>query len=436
MSLKSLSAALLLSATLLSSCGEDTNTADTAAPTFDKAAMDNLLSGAVESGQTVGTSALVFDEGEIVYTGAFGFADKENAVPMSENTVVRIYSMTKPIMSVIILQMVEEGKIALNDPASKFIPEIGQMRVFDGMSAQGAPQFREPARDITIHDLLTHTSGIAYGIFGGSDPADTAYAQSGLLAPNTTIAQKMTILGNLPLVADPGTIWYYGFNTDVLGRIAEVVDEKPLEQIFDDRIFDPLGMDETGFMVRPDQEARFAQVYMMSEQGWVPAQGPGLADFTADNAYISGGGGLVSTLGDYAKFATAFLNDGGDLLKPETVTMMTSNRLDDSISYAFPWDADGRIRFGYGGKVVIAEEEAFTCQTGEAPGMWGWGGAARTDYVMDKDSGSFGIIFMQQFQAEDPQLHTDFRKEMWRQTRNSRMDWCEDKTEADSPAEN
>ncbi len=418
------------SAILLTACSAAENSQDEAMPesTFDTAIMDGVLKNAVDTGQTKGVSAVVYEDGVKVYQGAFGLRDAENNLPVNEDTVFRIYSMTKPITSTIIMQMVEEGKIKLSDPASKYIPQIGQMMAFEGMSEDGMPKFAPQARPITVEDLMLHTSGIGYGIFGDITPLATMYKNAGLFNPDETMAQMMDKLPALPLMAQPGEIWYYGYNIDVLGRIAETVDGKPLGEVMQTRIFDPLGMTKTGFTVPEGEASNFASNYMMTPDGLVLAEAAQGSPFQTKNAYQSGGGGLVSTLGDYAKYGQAMANggelDGVRILKAETVKLMMTNHLDDSVTYAFPWDQGGAIRFGYGGSVAVNASEALTCKTGIANGQWGWGGAARTDFFIDPDAGSMGIIMMQQFEEPETRLHADFRRTVWMQTRNTNKAWC------------
>lgn len=415
------------SALILIAC-DTSGTKTMTASTFDASVMDAVLKNAVDTGQTHGVSAVVYEDGVKVYQGAFGLRDAENNLPVTEDTIYRIYSMTKPITSTVIMQMVEEGKIKLSDPASKYVPQIGKMMAFEGMNEDGTPRFAPQARPITVEDLMLHTSGIGYGIFGDITPLATMYKNAGLFNPDETMAQMMDKLGALPLMAQPGDIWYYGYNIDVLGRIAEVIDDKPLGDVMQDRIFGPLGMTKTGFSVPEGEADNFASNYMMTPDGLVLAEAAQGSPFQTANAYQSGGGGLVSTLGDYAKYGQAMAG-GGELngvriLKSETVDLMMQNHLDDSVTYAFPWDQDGAIRFGYGGSVAVDAKEALSCKTGIANGQWGWGGAARTEFFIDPDAGAMGILMVQQFEEPEIKLHADFRRTIWMQTRNTNTQWC------------
>lgn len=396
------------------------------APAFDRAAMDALLSDAVETGDVIGVSALVFDEGEVVYRNAFGLADRENELPVTDDSVWRIYSMTKPVMSAVIMDLVEEGQLGLQDAAADYIPALANMKVVS-LDENGVPQYEDQARPMTVEDLLLHRSGMSYGIFGGS-PVEEAYQQANLFAADEPLAPKMERLGQLPLVAQPGAVWMYSYSIDVLGRIAEVVTGQPLDDIMAERIFEPLGMRETGFYVRPDQADRFVAVYEYKEDGTYQRleESPDnvfLPGFMVDDAFHSGGGGLVSTLGDYAKFSEMILNEGalGDVrvLEPETVRLMMQNHMEEGFTSFLPWlGGETGIGFGYGGSVVLSATEEQQMTTGRYVGQWGWGGAARTNMFIDPANDSFGIIMLQFFSPEDPQLHADFRVLTLKETRD------------------
>lgn len=426
----------LLPALFLTACASDaadikegvsTDAAEAAAVSgFDQAAMDTLLSKAVESGDVIGVSALVYDEGKTVYQGQFGLADRENDAPVQADSVWRIYSMTKPVMSAVIMDLIEEGRLELSDPAADYIPALANMKVAS-LDETGTPVFSDQLRPMTIEDLLLHRSGMSYGIFGGS-PIEEAYQQANLFAADEPLAPKMERLGQLPLIAQPGTAWMYSYSIDVLGRIAEVVTGQALDEIMDERIFDPLGMDETGFYVRPDQAHRFVSIYQLQEDGTYLRleESPDnifLPGFMADDAFHSGGGGLVSTLSDYAKFSEMMLNEGalGDVrvLEPETVRLMMQNHMADGFTSFLPWlGGDTGIGFGYGGSVVMTATDEQQMERGRYPGQWGWGGAARTNMFIDPANDSFGIIMLQFFSAEDPALHADFRALTLKETRD------------------
>jgi len=411
--------ALTLSAMLLMGC----SAATTSAPNFDTAAMDKLLSEAVNNGDVIGTSAMVFNEGHTVYQGAFGLGDRERNRPVDMDTVWRIYSMTKPITSVVIMDLQEEGKLKLSDPASKYIPELANMQVAK-LGEDGKPSFEPQARPMTIEDLMLHRSGLGYGIFGPINPIAAAYEKAGLVTPEENLKTKMTKLTKLPLLFQPGEAWYYSYSIDVLGRIAEVVEGKTLGAVMQERIFDPLGMTETGFGVRPDQKASFVSNYFDKKDGSY-----GLADdgqsspyLNADNKFQSGGGGLVSTLGDYAKFAQLMLDggiyNGHRVLDEATVDLMMQDHMGQDKPYLQPWlGPEQKSGFGYGGSIQIGDRPEQLAKNGKSTGQWGWSGAARTTFWIDRPNKAYGIIMLQFFSAEDPQIHDDFRALAYEQTK-------------------
>jgi CubicO group peptidase (beta-lactamase class C family) len=418
---------------LLSACSappEDTAPADAAiaAPesSFDKAAMDDLLSSAVERGDIIGVSALVYDEGQVVYENHFGLRDREADLPVTDDTVWRIYSMTKPIMSALIMDLMEDGLLALQDPVSKYIPELANMPVAT-VGEDGEVTYSPQSRPMTVEDLLLHRSGMSYGIFGGS-PIEEAYQAANLFDANEGLGPKMERLSKLPLVAQPGDVWLYSYSIDVLGRIAEVVTQTPLDELMQARLLGPLKMTETGFVVTPEQTERFAAIYQLTDAGDFVRLEEGtetsiLPDRTVDGGFYSGGGGLVSTLGDYANFTQMILDEGrfGDqqILEPETVALMTQDHMGEGFVSLLPWvGGDTGVGFGYGGAVVLQASPEQQASAGRFPGQWGWGGAARTDMYVDPENDAFGIIMLQFFSSEDPKLHADFQALALSETRD------------------
>ena len=395
---------------------------------FDTKAMDSLLSKAVSSEDVIGVSALVYDDGETVYTGAFGLRDRENNKPVTHDTVWRIYSMTKPITSVIIMDLQEEGKLSLQDPVSKYIPELANMQVAS-LGDDGNPKLTPQHRPMTLEDLMLHRAGLGYGIFGEVNPVETLYAKAGLFTPSEKLDVKMQKLSQLPLIGQPGAAWYYSYSIDVLGRIAEIVTEQSLGEIMQDRIFGPLGMDETAFYVKPELHDRFVTNYVLKKDGsFERIKGDANNSLFNTNAYLtqnafqSGGGGLVSTLDDYAIFAQMMLDGGiykGHRVLDETiVNEMMSDHMGDNPTFLFPWlGAQTNKSFGYGGSVVIQETPEQMASLGQGLGQWGWSGAANTTFWIDRKNKSFGILMLQFFAEEDPALHNDFRALAYAQTK-------------------
>jgi len=334
------------------------------AQSFDVKAMDDLLSGAVERGDVIGVQALVFDEGRTVYRNSFGLADRERNVPVKDDTVYRVYSMTKPVTSALIMGLMEEGELKLSDPVSKFIPQIDEMKVVRQGDA-GQPIYENQKRAITVEDLLLHRAGLAYGIFGGN-PIEDAWAKADLFNPQKTTAENMDALPSLPLLGQPGEQWFYSYSIDILGRIAEIITGQTLGEALEERFFEPLGMSETSFIVPAALKPRFASNYALQDDGSFVLVDDGQdSPFTKPARLENGGGGLVSTTDDWLKFSRMLLNDGlhegRQILEAQTVALMMQNHLGD-VPVLLPWLGGTTGRgFGYGGAVQITttpEQEA------------------------------------------------------------------------------
>ena len=332
----------------------------TGGPAFDAdklAAIGPHMQQRITEGRMIGGFGLIAKDGETVYFEAWGQRDRENDLPMTKDTVVRLFSMTKPIVSVGIMSLIEEDKLALEDPVSKYIPELGGLEVW----ADGK---RIPAEhDITIQDLLTHTSGLTYGFFA-DHPVDALYREAAT-HKTADLGALMKILGTLPLKFQPGTKWNYGYSTDVLGRVIEVVSDKKLDAFLAERIFDPLGMTETGFYTKPGAVDRLARIYTPDEEDKlvvatdeiVAASGRRVRDYTRPTTFLSGGGGLAGTPGDYLRFAEIFLNGGGGIISQESIDRMLTNHQPEPDQH-----------FGLGMSIEDAPD-------GESK-IYGWGGAA------------------------------------------------------------
>ncbi|MBY8829909.1 serine hydrolase domain-containing protein [Hephaestia mangrovi] len=294
------------------------------------AAMRDRLQAFVDRGELAGIVTLVSRRGEIVANDALGWRDIEARAPMRPDTLFRIASMTKPITSVLAMMLVEQGKLTLKEPVRKWVPELADRRVL----AQDAATVGEtvPARrDITVEDLLTHRSGIAYGFFS-EEPLKSAYERE-IGDPAMTrmsVDEWLAALGRLPLAYQPGERFHYGHSTDVLGFLIGRVEGRPFAEVLRERVLGPLGMDDTEFWLPPEKRERLAGVY-----SYDPAQErltrvePAMYDTPPD--YTPGGGGLISNAPDYHRFARLLLNegtlDGIRLLRPETVRLMRTNRL-------------------------------------------------------------------------------------------------------------
>jgi CubicO group peptidase (beta-lactamase class C family) len=354
--------------------------------------IDTHFARYVEDGRLPGWLLLVSRNGHIVHLATNGQRDMEAGLPIELDTLFRIYSMTKPITSVAAMMLYEEGGFELKDPVYRYIPSFRDVRVYSGGSAL-APVTEPVTEPMRVWHLLTHTAGLTYG-FHHVHPVDAMYRAGGYewaAPPNKDLAQCCDDWAALPLVFQPGTEWNYGVNTDVLGRVVEVVSGQSLDDFFRTRIFEPLGMNETGFSVEESEQRRLAALYFpqpgtrkavrLDAMGQVATKRP---DF------LSGGGGLVSTAADYHRFTQMLVNegelDGARLLGTRTVRYMTRNHLPggaDLEAFGRPLFAettfDG-VGFGLGFSVV---DDALKTKVLSTVGDYGWGGAASTAFWVD-----------------------------------------------------
>lgn len=388
------------------------------------AAINGLLDQAVREKQIAGASALVARHGKLIHLATSGMQDAEAGVPIRPTTIYRIASMTKPVTSVAAMMLVEEGKLKLDDPVSKFIPEFQHVRVLAKDAAANQPLVSITAdiqSPVTVRHLLNHTSGITYGLWDrpilGKLYRD-AGVMDGLVETPGTIADNVRRLAGVPLMFQPGSAWEYGLNTDVLGRVVEVASGQTLADFFQSRIFQPLKMNDTHFILPADKRSRLAALYRPDEAKRITRVGAGPQEIgplrysatypLADQSrYHSGGAGLVSTIGDYARFLQMLLNrgqlDGRRLLKPETVAQMTTNQ----IGGFAPFLASHGDKFGYGFGVVTPAGSASHIAT---PGSYSWGGIFHTYFLVDPEK-QLVLIFMSQiFPFDHLTLHADFKR--------------------------
>lgn len=341
--------------------------------------------------------------GEVAHFGVQGFADVERKEKLAEDTIFRIYSMTKPITSVAFMMLVEEGKVALDDPVHRHIPAWRDLGVFKA-GFIGTFQTSRPARPMLMVDLLRHTSGLTYG-FQNRTNVDAAYRKKGIgeLPHKGTLDAMIEGLSALPLEFSPGEAFNYSVSTDVLGWLVEKISGKPFPQFLKERIFDPLGMVDTAFEVSARGGDRFASCYMASTAGGILKQDDAReSTYLAKPDFVSGGGGLVSTAGDYLKFCQMLLN-GGELggkrlLGRKTIELMTMNHLPGGKSLAelsrslFSEVAYDGVGFGLGFSVTT--NIANTLLPGSA-GEYSWGGAASTYFWIDPKEDLIAIFMTQ-----------------------------------------
>jgi CubicO group peptidase (beta-lactamase class C family) len=367
---------------------------------FSRAKLERVgdyLRNEIATGTIPGAIVLVQQRGQPVYFEKFGVRDVATGLPMIADTIFRLYSMSKPITSVAAMMLVEDGKLKLADPVSKYIPAFADVKV----GVEKPDQNGEPAlvlellnRPITIEDLLRHTSGLTYGFYGDS-AVRKLYANSDLLDGDFDNAEFAQRIAKLPLAEQPETLWDYGHSTDVLGRVIEVVSGQSLFQFEKARLLGPLGMTDTAFNVA--DEARRARIAEPMPDDRFVSPVAGIRDLMLPRRWESGGAGMVGTTGDYARFAQMLLNggtlDGKRYLKSETVTLMTSDHIGPETGIArdyfyFPGAGSG---FGLGFAVRTAEPADIP----SPPGEYRWDGIAGTFFFVDPKDDMFVICMMQ-----------------------------------------
>jgi CubicO group peptidase (beta-lactamase class C family) len=334
----------------------------------------------VDSSQYAGITTLVMKDGKLVHQKHFGFANIEDQVPVQENTIYRIFSMTKPVTAVALMTLYDEGKFQLDDKVSKYIPEFEGALVYTP-DEEGGFTLEPQENELSIRHLLTHTSGIPYG-WDQKAYVDSLYRVHGVGGwDSTTIGEKMRSLASLPLKSQPGTKWEYGLSIDVAGYLVEVLSGTPLDEYMKTKIFDPLGMDDTGFYVPKEKLERFAGVYYRDGQGGLKTNTFSSDLYLRPDKVFSGGGGLVSTMGDYLTFCQMLLN-GGELggkkiLEESTVALIMSDQLPESASY------NEKSGYGLAGAVNLES------------GVYSWAGAASTNFWIDPENNMIIITYAQ-----------------------------------------
>ena len=366
-----------------------------------------VMQGYIDQGKLAGTLTLVARNGKIAYLNAQGMQDKKAKKPMAEDTIFRIYSMTKPITAVAAMILWEQGKFHMFDPISKYLPELANMKVY--VSGSGDNMIVEEAKTpIRIIDLFTHTSGFSYG-FSNSE-VDKLYQSKLSKRKEFTRDNILSKFAELPLTHQPGTAWNYGVSTDIIGFLVEKLSGKKLGEYMQDTIFNPLGMQDTGFYVPSNKIDRLSQIYTADKTGQtvVSKDVPGGIDFLNDPKIHSAGGGLVSTMQDYFIFAQMMLNGGEinevSILGRKTVKYMSSNHLPDHlIPYNKTSDGEG---YGLAMSVTVNPEmSGFMGSTGN----YGWGGAASTYFRIDPQEKIIMISMAQFVPIGFHRYHNDFR---------------------------
>ena len=361
------------------------------------AKVSDYIRNEVATGTIPGAILLLQQHGRPVYYQEFGVRDVATKMPMSADTIFRLYSMSKPITSVMAMMLVEEGRLALEDPVAKYIPAFADMKVGVERRGEGskvALTLEPLERPVTIKDLLRHTAGLPYGFHGGGGVREL-YAAADLFNSDLSNADFVAKLATLPLAEQPGTVWDYGFATDVLGRVVEVVSGKRLLQFEKERLLDPLGMTETAFYVA--DAAKFPRIAEPMPEDRNISPTTRVRDLKRPVTWESGGAGMVGTIGDYARFAQMLLNggtyEGRRYLKPETVALMASDHVGPETNIArdqnyYPGASSG---FGLGFAVRTSVPPGTSWPLGE----YRWDGVGGTFFFIDPEDDLAGIFMAQ-----------------------------------------
>ena len=342
----------------------------------------------IDDEKLAGISTAVMRRGKLVHQECFGMANIAAEKQMNPETIFRIYSMSKPIVSVGLMMLYEEGKFLLSDPVSRYIPALSGLKVYQ---EEVKPiNFPTQKHEITIAHLLSHTSGLSYGFNPDNDYVDGQYRDNNIWAVKN-LDEFVAKIGELPLRYEPGTTWHYSVSTDMVGKLIEFFSGMTLDQYLKERIFDPLGMKDTGFEVSKENVSRFAANYSpVVPSGLKMIDDPEKSRFIAPVTFFSGGGGLVSTTGDYLRFAQMLVNEGElngiRLLSPKTIELMTQNFI--------PANKESSPGFGFGLGFAVLQNLAAQ-QTLGSIGQYGWSGAANTYFWVDPEEEMVMMVWMQ-----------------------------------------
>lgn len=377
---------------------------------MDFPAVDAALQAVLDGEQLAGVSYAIFRSDEVLARKCVGWADREAQVPMREDHLFRAFSNTKLVTSCAALQLLEQGRLRLDDPVAQYLPALKDLRVLrpGATRIDDTEPLREPVR---IRHLLTHTAGFTYGFTQPDAPIAAAYREARILDPRLDLAQMVEALGRVPLLFQPGSAWNYSVATDVVGRLVEVVSGQALDDYFREHIFAPLGMDDTFFSVPPEKQSRLAALYVGSlkeplrpglrRAGDLPYEGA----FLKKVPFLGGGGGLVTSLADYTAFVRAFLRGGAPLLRPETMELVTRNQLREGMWIQFPGLP---VQAGRGhslaGAVVVQETPGVALAEGQVY----WGGLAGTKWFFSPREDLAAVLMTQRYMGSDLPYWPDF----------------------------
>jgi CubicO group peptidase (beta-lactamase class C family) len=366
--------------------------------------LDAGMKAIVDNKQLAGVATLVTRHGQIVQQMTYGHADLANKTPLQKDTIVRIYSMTKPVTGVAMMILYEEGKWKPSDPISRYIPQFKDLKVFKSLDADGKPVLEAPGHAPTMGELMSHTAGFTYGLFG-STPVDKLYMQANPLAA-TSLEDFIDRMAPLPLAYEPGQGWVYSVGVDIQGYLVEKLSGQPFADFLRERIFEPLGMNDTAFFVPAEKLSRLATVYQLTPQGLAPM--PRDPNVGSPPGFPSGGGGLYSTGPDYLRFAQMLANrgelNGVRILAPSSVALMTSNHVPEAVQAASKFGI-GAYRqqpgFGFGFDVAIYQDPT-RMGTSVGEGTFLWDGIAGTWFWVDPTNDIVFVGIIQRWMGPTP----------------------------------
>lgn len=363
----------------------------------------------VDSGKVAGVYAVIVRDGRIAYERTFGWRDMQTRARLRRDAVFRIFSMTKPVVAAAALRLVDQGKLSLDDPVARYLPAFANIQVYAGGSAD-APEVRPPDSAMTIRHLLTHTSGLGYGLT--RHPADTIFTRAVLYRAESTLAEFADSVARLPLLFAPGTHWSYSSGLEIVGRVIEVVSGKPLDQFLDAELFQPLGMTNTGFRRKPELDRRLAVLYAPDRETGLRVVTDGLMRMYEPEArFLWASGGLLSTPDDFMRFGQMLLNQGEfagtRVLSEHSVAEMTRNQLTPELMLEA---RQGMLGDGYGfglaGSVLV---DSIATMPG-APGIYRWSGYVGTYFWIDPRNHVLAMVWTQLNPGRAYPLEHDFQR--------------------------
>ncbi len=365
---------------------------------IDQASLDAAkadLQARIDANKLSGAVLMVAQDGEVLMHEALGYKTVEDEVPMSTDSIFRIFSMTKPVTGTALMMLYDEGLFELDDPVEQHLPELAGMQVFVSQNEDGSWETEPAEHPMTVRELMSHTGGLLYTPPLSNGPIAMAYAEAGIMnLPEVTLAESMPALADIPLAYQPGSQWVYSISVDVQGYMVERLSGQPFDEFLRERLFEPLGMEDTGFYVQPEDADRLAGQYRPTEDGSLQRTDTGA--FLKPPKFISGGGGLTSTAADYMKFAQMHLNggelDGVRILSEEAVQLMRSNQLPEgvpNIGQLYPGNVFG-LDFA-----IVENPDAY--QGASAGTHWWWGIAGSWFWIDPVED----IVFIGMIQNDD-----------------------------------